>query len=893
MIEGQPVKTTCAYCGVGCGIIATPRDNGKVEIAGDPDHPANFGRLCSKGSALAETLSLADRELHPRIGSERATWDQAIDLIARKFSDAIRDFGPDSVAFYVSGQLLTEDYYVANKLMKGFIGSANIDTNSRLCMASAVAGHIRAFGSDTVPGVYEDFELADLVVLVGSNLAWCHPVLFQRLMAARENRGTKLVVIDPRRTVTAEAADIHLGLRPGSDVALFNGLLRYLFITGKTDADFVQRHTSGLEDALAACGSAAEVAETTGLSPEEIESFFTLFAATEKSVTAFSQGVNQSTSGTDKVNAIINCHLLTGRIGKPGSGPFSLTGQPNAMGGREVGGLATALAAHMDINNPEHRALVQGFWSAPRIASRPGLKAVDLFRAVGDGRIKALWIMATNPAVSMPDADVIAEALKLCPFTVISDVTARTDTARHAHVFLPAAAWGEKSGTVTNSERRISRQRPFLRLPGEARPDWWIVSQVARRMGFTGFDYASAAEIFREHAALTGLANSGTRDLDLTHAMSNYENLAPFQWGRDAAKRFFGDGRFYTPDGRARFVPTPWRAPAQMTSGAHPFILNTGRIRDQWHTMTRTAKTPRLMQHIAEPYAELHPDDARMLGLGAASLVEVAKGETRLLLRALLNPRQQRGCVFVPMHWSSALSGDAIVNRLVAANTDPVSGQPELKWSAVSVRPVHAAWYGFAVSRERPDCARLDYWSLAPAENGYRLECAGMGETEAFDGLLQTVFSAEGEMLAYHDQASGEHRFAMFQGDRLEAAMFFARRPVGASRNWLAAQLTGSPQGANRLRLLAGRGGEDGADHGAIVCSCFSIGIRQIMAIIASGRAATVKDVGALLKAGTNCGSCKPEIARIIHETRAASPIGDPSATPHRALVGAAGLLRS
>jgi len=882
----MPVKTTCPYCGVGCGIIATRHEDGRVGIAGDPDHPANFGRLCSKGSALAETLSLSDRELHPLIGSKRAPWDEALDLVARKFTNAIRDFGPDSVAFYVSGQLLTEDYYVANKLMKGFIGSANIDTNSRLCMASAVAGHIRAFGSDTVPGTYEDFDLADLVVLVGSNLAWCHPVLFQRLVAAREKRGTKLVVIDPRRTATAESADIHLALRPGSDVALFNGLLRYLFVTGKTDADFVSRHTAGLESALAACS--AELAQATGLSAGEIESFFSLFAATEKSVTAFSQGVNQSTSGTDKVNAIINCHLLTGRIGKPGMGPFSLTGQPNAMGGREVGGLANALAAHMDIGNPEHRALVQAFWSAPHIAARPGLKAIDLFRAVGDGRIKALWIMATNPAVSMPDADTVAEALRACPFVVISDVTARTDTARHAHVFLPAAAWGEKSGTVTNSERRISRQRSFLALPGEARPDWWIISQVAKRMGFAGFDYGSPAEIFREHAALTALANGGTRDLDLTPVSDTpYEELAPFQWG--GARRFFGSGRFYTADGRARFVPTPWRSAATATTAAYPFILNTGRIRDQWHTMTRTAKTARLMQHIAEPFGELHPDDARMLGIEAASLVEVAKGEKRIILRALINPRQQRGCVFVPMHWSEALSANATVNRLVAANTDPVSGQPELKWSAVSVRPVEAAWYGFAVSREKPDCAPLDYWSLAPAENGWRLECAGMCAVEGFDDVLENILALRGDLLAYHDQASGEHRFALFDGDRLEAAVFFARHPVGVSRNWLAAQLAGKNQGVNRLRLLAGRGGEDGPDRGAIVCSCFSIGIKQIMALVAGGQASTVKDVGDLLKAGTNCGSCKPEIGRIIHETHAAAT---PGAAPHRSALGAAGLLR-
>jgi assimilatory nitrate reductase catalytic subunit len=892
-MTAKGVRTTCPYCGVGCGIIATRSKEGAIEIAGDPDHPANFGRLCSKGSALGETLSLDDRQLHPLIGSERAGWDAALALVARKFSKAISTHGPDSVAFYVSGQLLTEDYYVANKLMKGFIGSANIDTNSRLCMASAVAGHIRAFGSDTVPGCYEDLELADLVVLVGANLAWCHPVLFQRLMAAREKRGTKIVVIDPRRTATAESADMHLALRPGSDVALFNGLLQFLLAHGKADADFVARHTSGLEAALAACSRPADLTGTTGLPETEIENFFALYAAHDRTVTSFSQGVNQSSCGTDKVNAIINCHLLTGRIGKPGTGPFSLTGQPNAMGGREVGGLANTLAAHMDINEPRYRALVQEFWSSPGIAAKPGRKAVDMFRAVRGGGIKALWIMATNPAVSMPDADFISAALATCPFIVVSDVTAQTDTARQAHVFLSAAAWGEKNGTVTNSERRISRQRSFLTPPGEARPDWWIISQVAKHMGFTGFDYASPAEIFREHSELTGLENNGTRDLDLTSAgpMSDeaYEALAPYQWGKSA--RQFGDGRFYTGDGRARFVPTPWREPASHITAAHPFILNTGRIRDQWHTMTRTAKSPRLMQHVAEPFCELHPDDAAMLGVTPASLVVLAKDGVSIVARVLLNQRQQRGTVFVPMHWSREFSGNAVVNRLVAANTDPLSGQPELKWSAVAIEAVPAAWYGFAVSREKPDCASLDYWSLALAENGYRLECAGVQAPRDFSDFLATLFPPRGEMLAYHDRAAGEHRFALFDGDRLAAAMFFARQPVAVSRNWLTAQLANETHGASRLRLLAGRGGEAGPEQGAIVCACFSVGIKQIATLIASHQATTVAEVGKLLKAGSNCGSCKPEIARIIHEAAAASAIA--SGEPHRGAYGAAGLLRS
>ena len=504
MIPETTTRTTCPYCGVGCGVLATRKKDGSTEIAGDPDHPANFGKLCSKGLALGETFDVEQRLLHPQVNGDRVSWNEATALVAQKFNQAIAEHGPDSVAFYVSGQLLTEDYYVANKLMKGFIGSANIDTNSRLCMASAVAGHKRAFGADIVPCNYSDLEEADLVVLTGSNFAWCHPVLFQRLQAAREKRGTKLVVIDPRRTVTAEAADLYLAITPQSDVALFNGLLKYLYSRGEIDGTFVHANTDGLAQTLLAAAewSIAKVAAACGLTTQEVETFYQLFARVPKTVTVFSMGVNQSASGTEKVNAIINCHLLTGRIGKVGAGPFSITGQPNAMGGREVGGLANMLAAHMDLENADHRQAVQEFWQAPRMASQTGLKAVELFEAVHNGRIKALWIMATNPAVSMPNSNFIAEALQACPFVVLSDVTASTETAQHCDVLLPAQGWGEKDGTVTNSERRISRQRKFMQPAGEARADWKIIADVASTMGFAGFDYTLPAEIFAEHAAL-------------------------------------------------------------------------------------------------------------------------------------------------------------------------------------------------------------------------------------------------------------------------------------------------------------------------------------------------------------------------------------------------------
>ncbi|MFM2390173.1 MAG: hypothetical protein RLZZ437_1728, partial [Pseudomonadota bacterium] len=440
------VLTTCPYCGVGCGVRATlGRD--AVAIAGDVSHPANLGKLCIKGATLGETLGLQHRLLAPVIDGAPSDWDTALDLIAARFKATIATHGPDSVALYVSGQLLTEDYYVANKLMKGFIGSANIDTNSRLCMASSVAGHRRAFGTDTVPGQYEDLELADLVVLVGSNLAWCHPVLYQRLAAAKAARpALRVVVIDPRRTATCDIADLHLPLTPGSDATLFNLLLVHLADHGHTDPAFLT-HVSGHDKCLQTARHAKPA--DTGLSPTDLQAFLALWAQSERVVTVYSQGINQSDTGTDKVNAIINCHLATGRIGRPGMGPFSITGQPNAMGGREVGGLANMLACHLEIENPTHRAAVQTFWASPSMASKPGLKAVDMFRAVEDSRIKALWIIHTNPAVTLPEADAVRAAIAACDFTVVSEITAATDTARAAQVLLPAAAWGEKSGTVT------------------------------------------------------------------------------------------------------------------------------------------------------------------------------------------------------------------------------------------------------------------------------------------------------------------------------------------------------------------------------------------------------------------------------------------------------------
>lgn len=871
-------RTTCPYCGVGCGIIATRDGDGGVSVKGDPEHPANFGRLCSKGAALAETIDLDGRVLQPQIGGNTTSWDQALDLVASRFSTAIQEHGPDSVAFYVSGQLLTEDYYVANKLMKGFIGSANIDTNSRLCMSSSVAGHMRAFGADTVPGTYQDIELADLVILVGSNLAWCHPVIYQRLATAKALRPSmKIVVIDPRRTMTADIADLHLAIRPDGDVALFMGLLAHLAGSHALDQNYIGSHTDGFADALAKAASLGmpQLKELTGLPEALLQQFFQLFERSEKVVTFYSQGVNQSSSGTDKVNAIINCHLATGRIGRPGMGPFSLTGQPNAMGGREVGGLANILAAHMEIGNPEDTDRVQRFWQSPGIAQKPGLKAVDLFQAVADGRIKALWIMATNPVVSMPDADAVAAAIAACPFVVVSDVLQQTDTTKLADVLLPSLGWGEKDGTVTNSERRISRQRAFLDAPGGARADWWQMAEVARRMGFEdAFRFQSAAGIFAEHAALSSFENHGRRDFDIGAYRSvdraAYDALVPFQWPQPDGSapettRFFADGGFFHQDGKARFVAVD--APvSDRTNIQFPLTLNTGRIRDQWHTMTRTGKTARLSSHIAEPFAEIHSGDARELGIASAELIEIESPHGKILVRALISDRQQRGSLFVPMHWNDEFAAMARVDALIPPLTDPYSGQPASKNVAVSARSAAVLSYGFAVSSAKPRAIDSVYWAVARADGGWRLELAFNTEPESWIDWCRRCFDIPDhiEPLGYGDAVSGDQRLAFFDGDKLLCAFFLARQPVGVARNWAIEQLCmPHDEPGQRFAILAGRPARAGMDRGATVCSCFSVGINQIVAAVGAG-CHSVEAIGRQLNAGTNCGSCRAEIRGII-----------------------------
>jgi len=891
--------TTCPYCGVGCGVLAGVDAAGAVSVAGDPRHPSNHGRLCVKGATLGETVDLRGRLLHPQLrgadgAMRRASWEEAFDRVASGFRRVIDEHGPDAVAFYVSGQLLTEDYYVVNKLAKGYLGTANVDTNSRLCMSSAVAGHKRAFGEDLVPGCYEDLEQAELVVLVGSNTAWCHPVAFQRIARAREG-GAKLVAIDPRLTATGESADLHLPVKPGTDAWLFNGLLMFLFQHGVMDVGFVDANTRGLNDALAAAGAdagdPAQVARICGVQLADLLAFYRLFARRERVVTAFSQGVNQSSSGTDKVNAIINCHLLTGRIGKPGMGPFSLTGQPNAMGGREVGGLANMLAAHMELDDPAHRAIVQGYWSSPRIAAKPGLKAVALFDAVLEGRVKALWIMGTNPVVSLPDADRAKRALENCELVVCSDIVERTDTTAHAHVLLPALGWGEKDGTVTSSERRISRQRPFLPAPGEARADWRIVCEVARRLGFAdGFRFASPRDIFVEHAGLTAFRNhaprgdgapAARRRLHLgalaTLAPAAYDTLEPVQWPvRDdgtGTARLFADRGFAHADGRACFIAVSARAPGNAVEREYPLALNTGRVRDQWHTMTRTGKSPRLAVHVDEPFVDMHPNDALRSGVREGELAGVHSRWGAMVARVRHGGGILAGNVFVPIHWNDQFASDARVGSLVSPVVDPVSGQPESKHTPVRVEPFPVRWYGCAFARGELPVATLDYWTAIRGDRFLRYEIAHR-EWPKDCGVWARAWlgaqAADADWLECEDRDAGVYRAAHVLDGRIEACVFLSARPDLPSRQWLAGLFArGRLEASDRASLLAGE--PPGVDAGPVVCSCFGVGRNTIGEAIRARGLDTPAQITAALRAGGNCGSCIPELRRLIVEAGAAS----------------------
>jgi assimilatory nitrate reductase catalytic subunit len=880
--SSKKVNTTCAYCGVGCGVIAQTTSTGEVIIKGDKKHPANFGRLCSKGSALGETVNHQHRLLHATINNKQSSLDDALDAVADGFKNTIEQHGPDSVAFYVSGQLLTEDYYVANKLMKGFIGSANIDTNSRLCMSSAVSGHKRAFGSDSVGLCYEDLEEAEAIVLIGSNIAWCHPVLFQRIEKVKQERGLKLFVIDPRRTTSCDIADEHLAIKPGTDAVLYNGLLNYLSENDYLDKPYIKENTNGFDETLKLAKQSAPdietVAERCDVDIQSILDFYKLFSGTDKVISFFSMGINQSSSGVDKVNSIINVHLASGKIGKAGSGAFSITGQPNAMGGREVGGLASTLAAHMGFTDKETDR-VQRYWNSPVIAKKPGLKAVELFNDIHTGKVKAVWIMATNPAVSIPNADIVQAALEKCDLVVVSECIKETDTTRHADILLPAQAWGEKSGTVTNSERRISRQRPFLKPAGDAKPDWWMIAEVAKRMGFSeGFEFNDVADVFREHAALSGFENDGTRDFDISGLADidnqDYDNLKPIQWpvnklNPEGTKRLFIDGKFYTEDNKAMFIPVEPRQPVELLTEAYPLVLNTGRVRDHWHTMNRTGKSQRLSRHIKEPSVQCHPDTAYKIKIKHNDLVEIKSQWGSVLMKAEVTTRQRKGEVFIPLHWNDQFSAKARVDAVVNPHVDPISGQPEFKHTPVNIKTVEHHWFGFILSRNEYNLTELAYWSKIREQDNWRYEFSDQMSRDMnwFKKLIKD--DDDYEWIEYKDELNDSTRYFWFDESGLQGCVFTASEYLALPvREWLTEQFTELTIDIDRRsKLVVGTSGSGRPDPGPVVCSCFNVGKNTILEFINESSPDNIETIGKCLKAGTNCGSCKPELKCLLNET--------------------------
>ncbi|WP_136253453.1 nitrate reductase [Onishia niordana] len=894
------VRTTCPYCGVGCGVVADVEDATLTTVSGDQDHPANYGRLCVKGSALHETLGEGGRLTRPRVDGVEVDWTTALDTVAQRLADTRREHGSHALAAYLSGQLLTEDYYVANKLFKGFLGTPHLDTNSRLCMASAVAGYKRAFGADAVPCSYEDLEEAELVVLVGSNLAWNHPVLYQRLRTAKtRNPLMRVVVIDPRVTDSCEVADLYLGLAPGSDARLFNGLLAFMAERKRLDRVYLAGHVDGVDEALAAAAeddcSLEAIAADCDLDPEALQTFYYWFASQLHVVTLYSQGINQSSSGTDKCNAIINCHLAGGKLGLPGAGPFSITGQPNAMGGREVGGLANQLAAHMDYDTPGALDRVRRFWSTetltPTLPEAPGHKAFALFEAIERGEVQALWVMATNPAVSLPEANRIRAALAKCPLVIVSECMANTDLLAYADIVLPASSWAEKDGTVTNSERRISRQRGMLAPPGEARHDWWIIGQVAARLGYgEAFAYRHPGEIFDEHARLSGFENgrdakAGFRLFDISGLAGldreGYDALAPIQWPVNAAAprgtaRLFEDGRFATPSGRARLLPVRPRGPRQALSEARPLRLNTGRVRDQWHTMSRTGRAPRLMNHRAEPFIKVHPDDALAAGVGDAQLARLKGANGDYLGRVRVAKGQRPGEVFVPMHWTDRFSKRARMGGLLEAHLDPLSGQPESKHGAVALTPLAPAWEATLLVADdlattSAWCEAARYWARIPLDHAERWQLAGGKAGEAPGDWLSRLrdWLPVAPTLWCDDPARGRLRAAGVADGRLCWWLMVGPPAELPGLGWLDACFAAAAKGlpleeTARRRLLAGCDAGE-ADSGPLVCSCHQVGQQAIVTAIHGGDT-SVEALGARLACGTQCGSCIPELKSLIEE---------------------------
>ncbi|MFQ3205818.1 MAG: assimilatory nitrate reductase catalytic subunit [Pseudoalteromonas tetraodonis] len=868
------IQSTCAYCGVGCGVDIGVADGQATSLVGTADHPANYGKLCVKGSNLLNTIDLTNRLLVPEISGQQVSWQQATDHVANKFTDIINKHGKDAVAFYVSGQLLTEDYYLANKLMKGYIGSGNIDTNSRLCMSSAVSAYKRALGEDVVPCTYDDLEQTELLLLTGSNAAWTHPVLFQRIERAKKiNPTMKVVVIDPRKTATCELADNFVQLKAGTDGAFFNGLLNYLSKNGGLDADYIDQFTEGFAETLkqAATWSVEKVAEYCQVSTEELTAVYQLFCQSQSAVTFYSMGINQSSSGVDKCQSIINCHLASGKIAKAGSGPFSITGQPNAMGGREVGGLANQLAAHLDIDNPVHQDKVQRFWQSPTIANKQGAKAVELFDKIASGDIKAVWIMATNPVVSLPDRDKIIAALKKCELVVVSDCVEQNDTLAFADVKLPATPWLEKNGTVTNSERRISRQRNVVLPAGQAKHDWQIIRDVAQTMGFDGFNFEDVSDVFKEHAQLTAFENNGERLLDLSGlsqlSAQEYQQLAPIQWpvnekNPQGCARVYADGKFNTASGKAQFIAVSPQLPIQRTSAEFPFLLNSGRMRDQWHTMTRTGKTSKLSAHTDKPYLYLHPKDAKDLAVQDDDMLTITASTGQAITHVKVDNQQRVGECFMPIHWNESFASHGNVSALYQAIVDPISGQAECKQGAVALSKTHYQQY---VSVHTTSDVELsaDFWVKSAAVYGDVYQVAFHQPTN--DALLwsQKTSGLSGEWLTF--QQESQCYVVCLQAGKLAFLGYFSTSWPKIEASWLEHVFSAQTlEFATIQSLLLGISSEE-FNQGKQVCSCFNIGEKTIEKAIGQG-CSSVDKLGEKLQCGTKCGSCKPELASLISQ---------------------------
>jgi assimilatory nitrate reductase catalytic subunit len=893
-------------------------------VRGDPDHPANFGRLCTKGSTLhltaAAPVTLQARLLHPQrriargAAPEDIGWDAALELAVTRFEQVVREHGPDAVGFYVSGQLLTEDYYVFNKLAKGLVGTNNIDTNSRLCMSSAVAGYKQTLGADAPPACYDDLNHAATLFIAGSNTAFAHPILFRRIEdAKRTNPALRLIVVDPRRTETADAADLFLQIQPGTDVALFNGLLHLMLWEGLTDPAYIAAHTSGFEalrDRVREY-TPKDVASTCGIAEADLVTAARWFAgldggtgaARQPTLSLYCQGLNQSSSGTAKNAALINLHLATGQIGKPGAGPFSLTGQPNAMGGREVGGLANLLSAHRDLANPAHRAEVARLWGVDDVPAAPGKTAVEMFQAVADGEIKALWIACTNPAQSLPDQATVRRALERAEFVVVQEAFATTATCAYADLLLPATTWGEKDGTVTNSERRISRVRPAVWPAGQARHDWIIAAEFGRRLERrlrpgrpSLFACADAESVWNEHRESTR-----GRDLDITGLSYAQLDAAPQQWpcpsgASEGRARLYEDGIFPTADGRARFVDTPYTKPAEPRDARYPFALNTGRLRDQWHGMSRTGTLGRLFGHVAEPAVEMHAQDMARLKLADGDLVHLTSRRGTLVLPVQASAQVALTQCFVAMHWGEEfVSGasatgqrSAGINALTSPTFCPTSKQPELKHAAVKVLRAELPWRLLALAWLPADAALRAQEQLKPLMGSFAYATAvpfGRERTgllfraaayePAADALLESIEDllglASAGVLHYADRKRGQRRSMKLvpQGAEARLEAFLLAGDTRAEA-WIRPLLQDelAAQAYGRALLQAGAKAPIAtATKGRQVCSCFDVGEARIAATLARCSGSPDAQLAQLqqeLRCGTNCGSCLPELKRIV-----------------------------